>query len=33
VGSALVQALDEGGVEAGGRFVASLRAGMDRAAG
>lgn len=33
VGSALVQALDEGGVEAGGRFVASLRAGMDRVAG
>jgi len=29
VGSALVQALDRGGVEAGAAFVASLRRGMD----
>lgn len=29
VGSALVQALDEGGVEAAAAFVADLRAGMD----
>jgi len=30
VGSALVQAFEAGGVEAGAAFVASLRAGMDR---
>ena len=30
VGSALVQALEEGGVEGGAAFVAALRAGMDR---
>lgn len=31
VGSALVRTLDEGGIEAGARFVASLRRGMDAA--
>lgn len=31
VGSALIQALDSGGVEAGAAFVASLRRGMDGA--
>jgi tryptophan synthase alpha chain len=30
VGSALVQTLDESGIEAGAAFVAALRAGMDR---
>jgi tryptophan synthase alpha chain len=30
VGSALVQALEDGGIEAGAAFVAALRAGMDR---
>lgn len=30
VGSALVQALEDGGVDAGRRFVAGLREGMDR---
>ena len=29
VGSALIRALDEGGIEGGARFVASLREGMD----
>ena len=29
VGSALIRALDEGGLEEGARFVASLRVGMD----
>lgn len=33
VGSALIQALDAGGVSAGAAFVASLRAGMDGEAG
>ncbi len=30
VGSALIQALDEGGVEGARTFLASLRSGMDR---
>jgi len=29
VGSALIRALDDGGVEEGARFLASLRQGMD----